>query len=102
MSRVAGAVHGHVLAVEQDATAGRQLEAGDHPQRRGLAAAGGAEHHQELAVGDGEARVLHGDEVAEGLAQVLDADLGHRRYSGNLETTMNIAVPARMVTKDQV
>ena len=46
--------------------------------------------------------VLHGDEVAEGLAQVLDADLGQGRYSGNLETTMNIAVPARMVTKDQV
>ena len=43
-----------------------------------------------------------GDEVAEGLAQMLDADFGHGGYSGNLETTMNIAVPARMVTKDQV
>ncbi len=48
--------------------------------------------------------VLHGDEVAEGLAEVVDADLGHYStcYSGNLETTMNIAVPARMVTKDHV
>ena len=34
--------------------------------------------------------VLHGDEVAEGLLQVLDADLGHRPYSGKWLTMMNI------------
>ena len=40
------------LAVEQDAPARRQLEAGDHPQRRGLARAGRPEHREELAVAD--------------------------------------------------
>jgi hypothetical protein len=33
---------------------------------------------------------------------MLDADLGHGRYSGNLDTTMNNAVPASVVTNDQV
>ena len=60
---------------------GRQLEPGDHAERRRLAAAGRPEHDEELAVGDGEVRILHRDEVGEGLAQVLDADLGHRRIT---------------------
>ena len=42
---------------------------------------------------------LDRDEIAEGLVQIFDADLGHG-YSGNFETTMNIAVPASMVMKD--
>ena len=52
-----GAVEGDVLAAEQDAARGRQLEPGDHAERRRLAAAGRTEQHQELAVGDGEIRI---------------------------------------------
>ena len=44
---------------------------------------------------DRERRVLaRPSKVAERLAQILDADLGHARYSGNFETTMNITVPS--------
>jgi hypothetical protein len=49
--------------------AGRQLEPGDHAQRRRLAAAGRAEQTEELAVLDREARILDRDEIAEGLVQ---------------------------------
>ena len=73
-----GALPGDVLAAEEDPALGRQLEAGDHAQGRGLAAARGAEQAEELAVLHGEGRVLHRHEVGEGLVQALDADLGHR------------------------
>ena len=39
-------------AVDADLARGRVLEAGDHAQRRGLAAARGADEHHELAVLD--------------------------------------------------
>ena len=42
-----GATERDVLAVEQNAPAGRQLETGDHAQRRRLAAARGSEHRKE-------------------------------------------------------
>ena len=48
-------------AVDPDLARGRILEAGDHAQRRGLAAAGGADEHDELAVLDREVDVLDGD-----------------------------------------
>ena len=48
-----------ILAIEQDAARGRQLQARDHPQRRGLAAAGGAENDEERAVLHGEVDALH-------------------------------------------
>ena len=76
-----GAAEGHVLAVEQDAPLGRQLEAGDHPERRRLAAARRPQHHEESAVIDGEGRGLDGDEILKGLAQFLDANLCHVRAS---------------------
>ena len=78
-----GAIEGDVVAAEDDLAGGRQFEPGDHAQRRRLAAAGRPEHDEELAVGDGERRILHGGEAAEGLVQVLDADLGHRPSPGN-------------------
>jgi hypothetical protein len=78
-----GAVEGDVLAGEQDAPRGRQLEPGDHPERRRLAAAGRPEHDEELAVLHGEIRLADGDEVAEGLVQLLDFDLGHLTRPGN-------------------
>ena len=45
-----GAHEGDVLAVKEDAAGGRQLEAGDHPQCRRLAAARRPEQTKELAV----------------------------------------------------
>jgi hypothetical protein len=68
------ALEGDVLAAQQDLAGGRQLQPGDHAQRRGLAAARRAEQHEELAVLDGEGGALHGDEVAEALVQLLEDD----------------------------
>ena len=64
---------GHVLAVEQDAARGRQLEAGDHPERRGLARPRRTEHREELAVADVEVDAVDGDDVAEPLLHALEA-----------------------------
>ena len=47
---VAGVQVLHRLAVDQDVAGVDLLEPGDGAQRRGLAAAGGAEQHHELAV----------------------------------------------------
>ena len=59
------------------APAGRLLEAGDHPQQRGLAAAGRAEQADEGAVRHAEVDVVDGLEVAELLGDVLDCQSGH-------------------------
>ena len=64
----------HVLAVEADGAAGGRLEAGDHAQRRRLAAAGRTEHGEELAVGDAEVGVVDRGEVGELLGDVVDLD----------------------------
>jgi hypothetical protein len=96
------ALEGNVLVAEHDAARGRQLEPGDHPQRRRLAAARGPEQAEELAIRDGKTGIANCDEIAERLVQSLDPELGHRAppQSGNLLTTMNITVPMRMVTKE--
>ena len=64
-----------VVPVEQDAPAGRALEAGDHAQRGGLPAPGGAEQREELAGRHVDVDAVHRDEVVELLAQLLEADL---------------------------
>ncbi len=61
-------------AVDPDLARGRILEARDHAQRRGLAAAGRADEHHELAVLDRDVDVLHGDDRAERLVQVAELD----------------------------
>ena len=70
-----------VDAVEQDLAGARRLEAGDHPQRRRLAAAGGPEQREELARGDLEVDPVDRDRVLELLAQSPQDHLttGHRR-----------------------
>ena len=65
---------GDVGTLEKDPSRGRLLEAGDHLQRGGLAAAGGSEHGEELTPPDGEVGVLDGDEVAVLLAHVIESD----------------------------
>ena len=48
-----------VLAVEQDAAVVRRLEAGQHPQQRGLAAAARAQQREKLAGPDIERQPVH-------------------------------------------
>ncbi len=67
----------HVLAIDEDG-AGRQVfEAGDHAEQRGLAAARGADEDHELAVLDVEAGARNDDDIAKGLACVLERDRAH-------------------------
>jgi hypothetical protein len=65
------------LVAEPDLAVGDVLEPGDHPHRRGLAAARGAEEHQEFPVGDGQVEVVDPDVVAPALADVLQPQFGH-------------------------
>ena len=60
----------HDLAVDGKLTARDALEAGNHAQRRGLAAAGGADKDNKLAVGDVEVEVLNGHDALVGDLEV--------------------------------
>src|SRR3546814_16235525 len=60
------------LALQQDGALAGRLEAGQHAQQRGLAAARGAEQREELALEDVEGDVVDGDEVAETLGDADD------------------------------
>ena len=60
MSRSLGHVVGDVAIADQDRALGAVLEAGEHAQGGGLAAAGGADEHHELAVLDVEVERVHG------------------------------------------
>ena len=62
VAALAGVVHR--LAVDADAAAARLLQAGDGAQRRGLAAARGAEQGHVLAAADREADAVDGHGVA--------------------------------------
>ena len=64
--------------------AGRQLEAADHAQGGRLAAAGGAEHREELAAVDLEREVVDRGDVMEAFGDSLemDVDLCHSVPSG--------------------
>ena len=57
---------------------GRRLETGQHAQQRRLAAAGAAQQAEDLARVDVQRDVVDGDEVAEFLGDVLDANVGRR------------------------
>ena len=68
---------GDVLAVEQDPARGRLLQPVDHLQAGGLAAARGAHQHADLAIGDLEVEVVHGDLAARiFLADLFEPDHG--------------------------
>ena len=63
--------------VDADFAGGRILEAGDHAQRRRLAAAGRPDKDDEFAVLDGEAQILHRLHGAERLFQIAQLDARH-------------------------
>jgi hypothetical protein len=68
-----GAVR-EVVAVQENAPAIRQVEAGDHPQQRGLAATGGAEQREEFACLDREVDAIDGREIAKTARDVLNLE----------------------------
>ena len=63
---------GDVVAVEQDAAVAGRLEAGEHAQQRGLAAAGGAKQREELVLADIERDAVDGGDPAEILRHLID------------------------------
>ena len=77
MPRRAGGRWSTTCAADADPPRGLRLQPGDDPQERGLAAARGAEQHDELAVGDVEVHALEHVGLAEGLADLVDLELGH-------------------------
>jgi hypothetical protein len=68
-----------VLAVHPDLAAGGLLEAREHAQQRGLAAARGAEQGEDLALPDVQADLVDGDEAVELLAHAVEADVALAR-----------------------
>ena len=69
-----GGARGHVLVADQDGAGGGQLEPGQHPQDRRLAAAGGAEQRHQGSRADGERDVVDGDDVAVALGHLPEFD----------------------------
>ena len=66
-----------IALAEADGAGARLGETGDYPQRRRLAAAGGTEQYQQLAFRDLERKIVHGQYLAEALADVVERDRGH-------------------------
>ena len=60
---------------------GDLFQAGDHPQARGLAAAGRPDEHHELRVSDVEVEVVDGDDVPKPLAHILKGHCCHQHDS---------------------
>ena len=60
----------HQLAVDVKLTLGDLLKTRDHSQRRGLAAAGGADQNDELLIGDVKAELLHRDNALLGYLEL--------------------------------
>ena len=73
-----------VAAIEQHAAGVQPLQAGERPQRRGLAAARRPEQSHELARGEIERQAVEGVHLAEPAAQLeqLHLDAGARRGGG--------------------
>ena len=76
----------HDPAADPEHAGGDVLEAGDHPQQRGLAAAGGADEDDELAVVDREIDAADDLDPAEMLLDVAEGETGHGkvRYAAGI------------------
>ena len=70
---------GDRLAVQENLALGGLLEAGDHAQGRGLAAARWSEKAVELAMRDAQVHVVDGNHVPETLGDIDDLNVGGRR-----------------------
>ena len=62
----------HHPVAEEELTGGRLFEPGQHVERRRLAAAGGPEQHQQLAVPDLEVEILDGGNTASNCLPTFD------------------------------
>ena len=69
---------GEVLAVQQDAAAVGNIEAGDHAQQRRLAATRGPEQGEKLSGFDADTDIVDCGEIAEAAGDVLDLEQRHR------------------------
>ncbi len=65
------------LLADSQRSVGDLFQAGDHAQAGGLAAAGRPDEDHELRVADVEVEVVHGDDVAVSLGDVLESDSCH-------------------------
>ena len=74
----------HDVAADRDVAAGDLLEAGDHAQGRALAAARGADQHDELLVGDVEVDAAHGGHLVVLLDDLTQRYLSHCSLSLSL------------------
>src|SRR5262252_3606492 len=68
---------GHVAAVDDDGALVRPLEAGDHAQKCGLAAAAGSKQDHELLVVHHQGDVVQRDRPSVALGDLLDPDVCH-------------------------
>jgi hypothetical protein len=70
---------GDVAVADEDARRRDLLEAREHPQAGRLAAAGGADEHEELAVGDLEVELVHRGSVRTRVeaGRLVERDSGH-------------------------
>src|SRR5262249_45340417 len=82
---VGGADLGDVLAVDRDGAGSGAVEAGDKAEKGGLAAAGGADEDDELAVGDLERDVVDDLGRAEGFRDSGKGNAGHRGHLSRCE-----------------
>ena len=87
------------LAVDEDLAAGDLLEPGDHPQQRGLSAAGRADEDDELAVLDVEVDAVDDLDRAEALDDA--AELEARHHATSLRRFGQPAGVERMVAADR-
>ncbi len=89
-------VHRHrqcVGAVDQNAAAVRPDEAGDTAQKRGLAAAGGAEQRQDFALDRVEGAAVQDRLRAVALDDVPDRDDDRRRHPANSRSKASTVLP---------
>ena len=77
MSRSLGGTSLTTRSPIEDVAVGDLLQAGEHAQAGGLAAARRADEDEELLVGDLDVEVVDGDDIAEALVDVFEGDTGH-------------------------
>ena len=74
-----GRVPRRVAAVDGDHAGIGLLQAGDEPQKRGLAGAGRTEQHDEIAARNGETHIFRRFDFPEALGDAVDDDFSHAR-----------------------